>query len=828
MSVQGKAPVYYLPLEQTVYQKCLIDIIIQLHKPHIYAYLEKLTKGLENNEQQEDNKTFDEIYNNNQQDHDNSIMSSDAMIETFIFNIKQITNHPTLLVDHYIPRNLLLLNSKENIINLSNKYHQISEILDKLVERDVTKTIIINVSNAKEMDLIESFLLGKCGIQYYRFSGSSLFYDNHGSFDFHKDLEMKNSTNNLNNIDVSLNPVTQSKKRKNGRGKKINNSTNVNNNVNSANNLDNDSNQNFINTTTTTTTTTTNTNNNNNNNTTTNSSSSTNSGSNNNNNNGNSSKKKKKTGRPSSAEKRAREQQAQVSTAISGVTSSDQNFESDQNSNHKLQRDREEYIPKISKNNNEFYEKLLEKKSKKLNVYLILSSQLKYLLQFEDLKSDLILSLDSGFIDFEDLSNILDHKVPILKPIIVESLEHYEWELDNNKENIIYDVNQPIKRQRKQHQNNLNNDKSEFNRLLALLSIAAWPNVGVQLTSNINPLSDDIIDWLIDPKNKSYPYSQTINTQLPHILDTSLINKVMKILNSSFELSNTLGVLKLNEYEFFNSNLNINKKEIENEIKIKHDNKRIKLDLKNDDDDQIPIKFNYSLYQFHLTKLINDTLQRMQSWIMKTDEQLSFVHLDETERQYMIDKGNLECGELFKKDRDLGVQLEARNKIKGKLNDEVNKFEFELKDLKERYEIYLKLDKDDKKFEKQDDEIFNLKEKLKNLKMNIDQVGEDSNKIRSIYQEKSSQAAELSAVVKNLENDGKKLQEESEGVFKQIHIKSILEKQEFVDKRIKELSNNCSMWNGYLEILNNEVEKRGNTVSTGSRAVRSSRNNTPY
>lgn len=789
MSNPGKAPVYYLPVEQTVYQKCLIDIMIQLHEPHIRSYLQRLKdkKTTDNNGDDTNDNANETSTNSN-----NGTMSDDSMMEAFIFNVKQITNHPTLLVDHYIPRNLLLLSSKENIIDLSNKYHQISEILDKLVERDVRKTIIISVSNAKEMDLIESFLLGKTGLQYYRFSGSSLYYDNHGSFDFHKasklqDEENTNDNNQLENFDdshVNQNTERQTKKRKNVRNKKVSGSNSTPANGSSYNN----------------------------------------SSSNNN------TEKKKKTGRQSNAEKRAREQHAQVSAAIAAATSSDQTGDSDPTL--KTRENREEYIPKLSKNNSEFCAKLLEKKSKKLNVYLILSSQLKYLLQFEDLKSDLILSLDSNFTNFDDLSSILDHQVPILKPIVIESLEHYEWELNNNKDNIIYDINQPIKRQRNHHNDNNNlNAKIKFNKLLVLLSIAAWPNVNVKLQSNISPISDNLINWLIDPTKNLYPFNRTTETNLSHILDDSLFNKVYDTLNLPYKLANTLGVKKLDEYKFFDLklDLHINNKDDDTN---KQDKKRIKL---NPNDNLVPSKFNYSLYQFHLTHLLNDTLTAMQVWQLETEKQLKFVHLDETERQFIIDKGNEECGELFKQDRDLGVKLEAREKVNEKLNSEVLKFESILVNnegsgLKQRFENYSNTKAEDVNIEEKNNEVKLLMEKLESLTVNIKEAENESNNIRLEYQEKSSKAAELSAITKNLETVNKTLQEESKGRFKEIQLNSIVEKKKYLNKKINELNNDCSMWNGYLEILNAKIEKKSSLVNNNaiSRVARRSRNNTPY
>lgn len=846
MTTKGNPSVFYLPQGQTIYQKCLIDILIQLHKPHILSFLKKESEAKSTGSLSSSpdasgpRKSQSPDLITKQQEE--GTMSDESMFDAFIFNTKQIINHPSLLVDHYIPKNLLLLNSKENIFGLSNKYYQVSEILDKLVERDARKTIIISVSNAKEMDLIESILLGKRGLQYYRFSGSSLYYDNHGSFDFHKDEEngILTETSSPSSSESSNNHANNnenSKKKTAGRSKK---SSHLHNSYNPHDDSGLRSN------------------------------------------NGNSTsysgdkkekKKKKKGGRPSSAEKRAREQHAQVTAAIAAV-----NGDKEGTPNHKIRDNKEEYIPRLSKHNEEFCKMLLEKKNKKLNVYLILSSQLKYLLQFEDLKSDLILSLDSNFTDFEELSNILHHQVPILKPVVLESIEHYEWELNCDDHAVFSDNSKRNKSRRSRTTgNNVNGsintndglltsksnvmsrensseDKFNFNRLLVLSVIAAWPNVEIESPFTIQSVSDKIVDWLVDPNKYSYPFEPTIETKIPHVFDESLIGKVKEALSLNYDLPCTLGLQNIDKYAFFNNKLeeDINqvkyeeiesgdsnmfgqlvmvKKESETQQKVQNGAKRIK-----PSPDNFSFNFTYRQYQFHLTNLISDNLQAMLSWANNIRRQLDFVHLDETERQFVIDKGNSECGELYKKDRDLGVKIEARDKVKNRLISEYEKLK-SLADgdsntrlgLKERYNLYSGNEdiESSTDAQRQDDEIQNLKEKLGQLQASLSKCDDESYSIRRKYQETSSRAAELSAVAKRLQEEGKRLEEESKGLFKKIELESIVEKQKYINRRIQEMENDCHVWNGYLKVLQVEVEKRSNGVGT-SRTSRVSRNNTPH
>lgn len=813
---RNKAPVFYLPLGQTVYQKCLIDILIQLHKPHITEYLLTQREHLLNSagtressvKKEEEEEKEDVGSNHKPETLQPSYMSDESMFEAFIFNYKQITNHPTLLVDHYIPRNFLLLSSKENIINLSNKYHQVSEILDKLVERNVRKTIVISVSNAKEMDLVESFLLGKCGIQYYRFSGSSLYYDNHGSFDFHKASKLNNESlnepysgrnvNNSSDISVAGNGNGNTGdaiklKRKAGRAKKGNRI----------------SGNEVIDATT------------------------------------GEVRRKKKLGRPTSAEKKAREQQAQVSAALeaeyaNGKAQSVDNGKNLSNNEtdetHKSKENKEEYIPKLSKNNREFTDMLAEKRSKKLNVYLILSSQLKYLLQLEDLKSDMVFSLDSNFTDFEDLSNSLTYEIPIIKPIVVDSLEHYEWEM--SKEPLLFSdsLDPPsTKRQRraaavqtfpssigsaeKDNTKLEGVNKSKFHRLLALLAIASWADVEVESQSNLSPVSEKLIDWLADWNSCTYPYGDGITTVLPHKFDDALTDKVLKVLDSPYDLTNTLGVNEMDQYQFFNSQLksdlngDINSKtgDIETESK---GSKRIKLSPKLEHVvKQIPQNFTYQQYQFQLTTLINDTLQAMLSWMQKTEKCLQFVNLDETERQSVIDQGYVECGELFKKDRDLGVKIEAREKIRQRMKNEYIKFEATRDCLRERIATYNEITTENIDFSKQEAEIDELRTKIESLKADLKKSEAESETIRHEYQEKSSHAAELSSAVKQAQELGKLLTDQSQGTFQKIQLQSLFKEQEFVSKKVTQLKDDELFWNRHISTIQNELDKRSSGIN---------------
>ena len=642
-----KVPVHYLPLHETIYQKRLKEILIQLHKNHLLSYLKDLKISPNDIDKEADGEIKKEIGN----DGSSGQMSDNSIFEAFNFNCKQILHHPTLLVDHYIPKNLLLLNSKENIISLSNKYLQISNILDGLVEKKVKKTIIISVSNAKEMDLIESVLIGKNGLQYYRFSGSSLYYDNHGSFDFHW-----NSKNETIGENIKIEEISTVKRKTNGRTKKSP--------------IENTAQEDT--------------------------------------------KRKKKMGRPSSAEKRAREQNAQITAAIAARESSSVSEDTEK---YKGRDETEEYIPKISKNNKQFTEILEEKESKRINIYLILSSQLKYLLQFEDLQSDLVISLDCKTNESEELSSIVKNKIHVLKPIIIESLEHYEWEMVQEKE-------------------------EHSSRLLTLLSIAS----NEEEKAKKDEVDDNkMIEWIIDPINHEYPYNEKIKSKYRPVFDESLILRVKDTLESRPD-----------------------------------GNKRIKLS-----GEGIPKVFTYQKYQYYLTNLINENIRGMNIWIDNSENELKDVHLKETNREDIIDVGNYEIGEIFKKNRDIKVKIELRSKVKERNESEYQKL-VEVRDVLKKGS---------------NEDIESLKEQISSLKMEIEASEKESGVIRAEYQEKSTLAVEKTRELKSIEILNKQLIEDSKGIFHQMRLKSIRDEQAFINRRLRELANDKKSWEGIIQVL---------------------------
>ncbi|GMF49976.1 unnamed protein product [[Candida] boidinii] len=221
--------VYDIPISLTKYQRELIEILLQLHRPSLFKYIDNILNNNTNG------TTKSEFSNDSSVSSEN--LSDESLRELLLSNIYQITTHSSLLVNHYMPNKMLLMDTKETLNNGSSKFGKLNEIINGLIRMtDFTdiegKNIIITASTSKELDLIESTLLGK-ELQYYRFSGSSIYYQNHGTFNYvNNGLKQNENTVNASgdkiNNEIEENEDTSSNKKSdtsNGKNPKNNLST---------------------------------------------------------------------------------------------------------------------------------------------------------------------------------------------------------------------------------------------------------------------------------------------------------------------------------------------------------------------------------------------------------------------------------------------------------------------------------------------------------------------------------------------------------------------------------------------------------------------------
>lgn len=162
--------VYYLPVGLTLLQKDLIEILLSLHARSFLQQYEP-DSALQ----------LSEI----KKEHPLALpaLSSKQLIYMLSTNIRAIANHPCLLVEHYMPRQLLLMEPGGRLIGPSDKFRKLAHLLDNFIRRDRSRfpkplQIGIISHSVKELDLIEGYLLGKPA-KLKRLSGTSLFDERH-------------------------------------------------------------------------------------------------------------------------------------------------------------------------------------------------------------------------------------------------------------------------------------------------------------------------------------------------------------------------------------------------------------------------------------------------------------------------------------------------------------------------------------------------------------------------------------------------------------------------------------------------------------------------
>lgn len=137
---------YYLPVPMTEFQRQLNEEVISLHYPDIYKLFSNDTSLLDSPELQ------------------NSLQS-------LFINSQLVGTHPYLLVDHYLPPNLLLKDIPNKLSRTSGKFETLVKIIELVRYRKMEIAVISRPG--KSFDIIEALLLGKM-INYKRHSGSNL------------------------------------------------------------------------------------------------------------------------------------------------------------------------------------------------------------------------------------------------------------------------------------------------------------------------------------------------------------------------------------------------------------------------------------------------------------------------------------------------------------------------------------------------------------------------------------------------------------------------------------------------------------------------------
>lgn len=155
--------VIYLPSMMSNLQKDVCELIVQIFR-----------KGFEEELQRSKNRASISNLSNDADDlqgnmnADQARESSARLINLMYEQLRKVSMHPSLLVDHFIPKRWLLLEVNERLLNLSGKlalFDRIVEILcekfngDEKPQRDYN--VLVMAETVKELEWIEGTIIGK-------------------------------------------------------------------------------------------------------------------------------------------------------------------------------------------------------------------------------------------------------------------------------------------------------------------------------------------------------------------------------------------------------------------------------------------------------------------------------------------------------------------------------------------------------------------------------------------------------------------------------------------------------------------------------------------
>ncbi|KAG7799567.1 hypothetical protein KL944_004165 [Ogataea haglerorum] len=589
-SVPALAAPLLFPVQQTPIQKELTELLIKLHRP----YLQKLFAGQEKDEP------------------DSDALSSSAMLELFLANLRQVANHSSLLVDHFMSRNMVLMNPKHNLKRSSAKYVCIDDFLSRLAAQKQPRTVIVTAASSRELDLIEGILIGKRDLQYYRFSGSSLYYDNHGSFDFSKQ-ELSNPAM----------PPPQAAAA-NGRNKGT-----------------------------------------------------------------------------------------------------------------------DDYTPRISKNS-PLHRKIEQQKNRVVSVYLILSNQLQSLARFEELRSDLVISLDAQ----------LDQSlaIPVIKPIHLNGIEYFDLVLDSAFSG------------------------HERDKQLAKL-VLVNRNAGTE-----SPQLQDVVSWL-DGQGR-YPYTESREIEM--VSDKDALEALTNLdLRSPYVLD---------RYEFFNPSLappdDLKKIRLEDFplAGLTYHEYQLRLGRLIYDRYQ-ELHYTVGTQRRHLANIHEDDSQRqaqLEAVVEATGDRFRKLQTTKTAAESL-------AKQVEKCEKDLRTVEETDRGLKERM---------------EEYAVRVRDGATEPVLLEQQNTIAALQDELKRLEEEYQKEVADNEVVRAEYQQKSSAAAEMSSVLMETKKRLEGAQTESSGDFRKLQQTKLDRETEIYKKGTQSLASQNRFLENYIKILDNVAKEK--------------------
>ena len=114
-STSNRTQVFYIPVGLTQVQKDLLEILISIHAESFVSCVDKrLLPELQSK--------LEKKGTNLKRDLSMTALTDVQLTEWFFENIRAVSNHPCLLVEHYMPRQFLLMEPTEMLIYTSDKF----------------------------------------------------------------------------------------------------------------------------------------------------------------------------------------------------------------------------------------------------------------------------------------------------------------------------------------------------------------------------------------------------------------------------------------------------------------------------------------------------------------------------------------------------------------------------------------------------------------------------------------------------------------------------------------------------------------------------------
>lgn len=172
---QPENGIYFFPTVLTKLQTDIMEYIINIMSPELLKELEK------NDQKNKPHSLMDDESETIQEE-----LKFNEIIDFLYDQLEITTNNPSLLVDHFLPKKLLLSEINEHLVNMSGKFQFFNRLVNNLLEKfhhsikyqeSPIYNILVIANSVKELELIEGLIIGK-PLQYNNVSTVKLYGKN--------------------------------------------------------------------------------------------------------------------------------------------------------------------------------------------------------------------------------------------------------------------------------------------------------------------------------------------------------------------------------------------------------------------------------------------------------------------------------------------------------------------------------------------------------------------------------------------------------------------------------------------------------------------------